>query len=306
MAVHWFSEWGSAIDAALHELPELHHCPDTLLREIFNACTTEKRIALIEQRGVPIAVVPLKFDQHQWRPVTSWNLPRTLFPVSQHLLVPALSALRIPVAIEWWREQESPPEHYAIRSLESEKTRRIAITSEDEAYWRDSGIAVDIRRARRRCAHIRVEINAPGAAEWTINNWGRKWAKNANGPLPLTHELIAVSRYWEPRGRHVTVTLLDGDSIVAGATEFVDDGDLVGLCVYRRQDCGSLPIGTRLFDAVHQFGLSAGMKGHDFGSGFKYMEKWAPQCGSVSRFVVDRPRLFSRRLLRSLISRFTL
>lgn len=56
-----------------------------------------------------------------------------------------------------------------------------------------------------------MEINRPGAAQWAIENSGRRWTGREHDVIPHTTGLMAMARFWEPRGRHVTVSLMDGD-----------------------------------------------------------------------------------------------
>lgn len=296
-SIRWFDRWEPAIEEALRALPELEHCPPELMREVYETSSYRKRIALVQDGRGPLAVVPLKHVDRRWRPITTWILPATLFPARPGEAFTALATLPMPVHVEWWRQPVPPPSHAGIRYRRDTSTHRIACIEEDEAHWRRSGLLNKVRRSRKRCAGLQVEINRPGAARWAIENWGRLWATGAHDCIPHAAALIAMSRFWEPRGRHLTVALMDGDRFAAAATLFILGRDLVGMCNYRDRDYDPLLIGTRLFDAVHQWALANGMASIDFGHGHRYMKDWAPQSGSISEITVRAPRPFPSRLV---------
>lgn len=297
--VHWHDGWHPSLDEALSALPSPELCPPELLREIFEVCTVEKRVALVGELGNPLAVVPLKRAFGMWQPVTTWVLPGTLFPARAGQEIRALAALRMPIFVGWWRQRMPPPDDAAIAQRRDVPAHRLACTEEDEPYWRQTGLLNKVRRARKRCATLRVEVNRPGAAQWTIENWGRSWASEGHACVPDTLERLTVARWWEPHGRHVCVSLLDGDEIAASATAFVQDRDVIGLSVYRRREYDRLLVSTRLFDAVHQWALGSGMALIDFGSDHDYKKEWAPQAGTKSELVVDVPPSFAFRAVRA-------
>ncbi len=301
--MQWFERWHASLDEALSTLPSPELCPSGLLRELFEVCPVAKRIALVEHGGEPLAVVPLKLTGGLWRPVTTWVLPGTLFPARAGQEIRALAALQTPVFVGWWRQRSLPPADPTISQRRDVPAHRLPCVEEDEAYWRKSGVLNKIRRARKRCAGLGVEVNRPGASEWVLEHWGRLWASGNHERVPDTPERLAVARWWEPRGRHVCVSLMDGDEIAAAATVFVQDRDVIGLCNFRRREYDRLLIGTRLFDAVHQWALASGMALIDFGSDHDYKKDWAPEAGTKSELVVEAPPSLPRRAFRAVKTR---
>ena len=297
--VRWYDRWQPSLDEALSALPSPELCPPELLRELFEVCPVQKRVAQLDLAGEPLAVVPLKYTGGIWQPITTWVLPGTLFPARAGHEIRALAALRMPIFVGWWRQSAPPPADATIVQRRDVPAYRLACKEEDEPHWRQSGLLNKVRRARKRCATLRVEINRPGSAQWTIENWGRQWATEGHAYVPDTPERLAVTRWWEPRGRHVCVALLDGDEIAASATVFVQNRDVIGLSVYRRREYDQLLIGTRLFDAVHQWALRSGMDLIDFGSDHDYKKDWAPQAGTKSELVVHVPPSFAFRAVRA-------
>lgn len=304
-AIRWFDEWEPALDDALRELPASGHCPSALLRELFEVSMSQKRIALVHVHDEPLAVVPMKFVHNQWRPLTTWVVPGTLFPARRGEHVRALSVLGTPVFVQWWRHDVPVPSHAAIRDRRDIPAHRLECVEKDEAHWRKTGLLKSVRRSRRRCAHLRTEINRPGAAQWTIEHWGRHWATNGHEFVPGTAELIAVARYWEPRARHVTVSLMDSDEIAAAVTLFVYGRDLIAMCNYRRREYDELMVGTRVLDAAHEWALATGKASIDFGSEHAYLRRWAPESGTVSEFVVATPESWAKKIARAATNRLS-
>jgi CelD/BcsL family acetyltransferase involved in cellulose biosynthesis len=144
-----------------------------------------------------------------------------------------------------------------------------------------------------------VQVNRPDAAEWTIRNWGQKWAGDEDGEISDTGDRLLMARFWEPRGRHATVTLMLDDRFVASAAVFVHGNDIVGLANYREPEFDKLQTGTRLLDAVHHWATDAGYDKHDFGGGHDYKKRWAPEDGSRWQFTVDGHRKGLRALAKS-------
>ena len=306
LRVHWFDDWHDDLDAALGHLPEMDTCPTPLYRElILRRSTVEKRTALVTRGGDPVAVVGLRRDADHWVPVTSWVVPGVVFPVVENQLVPVLMALREPVIVTWWRQPEPPPTHDRIEVLETVATRRIECRGDHETHWVKSKLMKSVRRARRRCEHMNVEVNRPGAAEWTIRNWGRRWAPPGMEILPDTADRVAVAEYWEPRGRHFVISLVDGDRIIASAIVFAHGNHVVGMAFHRESSFDHLQVSTRLIDAVHQWASETGFEKLDIGGGHDYKRRWAPEEGEHHQFMVSTRLRRLEAALRGALSRLT-
>jgi len=302
--VHWFDEWHDDLDAALGHLPEMDTCPTPLYKElILTLSTAEKRTALVTRGGDPVAVVGLRKSDGHWVPVTSWIVPGVVFPVIEDQLIPVLIALQEPVVVAWWRQREPPPPHNRLEILDTASTRRLTCTGDYEAYWRKTKLLKEIRRARRRCHHLTVEVNRPGAAEWTILEWGRAWAPPGAELLPDTGDRVVVARYWEPRGRHFTVSLVDGDRIAASGVVFAHGSHIVGMANCRDSTFDHLGVGNRLLDAVHQWALESGFEKQDFGGGHDYKKRWAPEEGLRYQFTAATRLGLLKKALRHPVKR---
>lgn len=295
LKTHWFDHWHPDLDGALAVLPEMETCPNELYRLIGDPedSLVPKRIALLTDGDQPMAVIALRRELRRWTPVTTWVVPGALFPIDDGNILRALRALRpldAPLFMSWWRQSVAPP--YSLRmTLAALPTYQLELTSDYEALWQETGLMSDIRKARKRCVRFNLEINAPGAAEWTIRSWGQKWATAGLAEQPEMRDKLIVARYWEQRGRHVCLSLRDGDQFIAGDTSFVHGRDLVGLNHYRDEGYGRCGLGNRLLDAATSFAAERDFRYHDFGGGYEYKKQWARQIGTRWQFTFDASRI---------------
>ncbi|HEX7081826.1 MAG TPA: GNAT family N-acetyltransferase [Gammaproteobacteria bacterium] len=291
LRIDWFDRWHPDLDAALATLPEMPMCPHELYRDLVtNRGPVEKRAALVTSGGDPVAVVGVRRDGQRWTPVTTWIVPGSLFPVRDGMLVPVLTAFDVPLFVVWWRQSEAPPESDRFTRLEGVETRRLSVQGNYEAFWKETRLWRRIADARRKCQSLTVAVNVPGAAEWTLMNWGRKWAPEGFDEVPDMRDRLVVARYWEPRGRHFALSLLDGDKPAGAAVMFVHGDHVIGLAYHREPAYEKYSIGTRLIDAVHQWAASEGYEAVDVGGGDRYKEQWAPVGGMRWQFVVAPKR----------------
>lgn len=304
LRVDWFDSWHDDLDAALATLPEMPMCPHELYRELAtNPAPVEKRTALVTLGGDPLAVVGVRREGQRWTPVTTWIVPGSLFPVRDGMLVPALTALDVPLFVSWWRQAVEPPTSDRFKRLECVETRRLSLRGDYEAFWKETRLWGRIKEARRRCRSFTVAVNEPGAAEWALVNWGRKWAPEGFDEVLDVRDRLVIARYWEPRGRHFTISLHDGDKAVGAAVQLVHDDHVIGIAYHREPEYEKHSIGTRLLDAVHQWAASAGYAALDMGGGQQYKEQWAPVGGKRWQFVVTPRRSLASRASSAVLRR---
>lgn len=283
----WFEAWHPDLDAAISALPSMEMCPPDLYRQLaVNRGAGAKRTALVTDRGAPVAVIALRREADHWTPVTTWIVPGVDVPVRDGCLLDALVALEVPVRLAWWRRDSAPPASHLLEDLQGVATHQLTCVGDFEAFWKESGQWRHVQKARKKCSGLTVAVNRPGAAEWTIRSWSRRWAKPDALELPTTDDHLLVARYWEPHGRHVTISLLDGDRIAASDTVLAHGTDIVGLINYRDPAYDELGIGTRMLDATQQWAVAAHYRTHDFGGGFDYKRRWAPPAGMRWTFMV--------------------
>lgn len=310
LEVAWFDRWSSTLDHALDLLPEAETCPHELYRMLAqNETPAPKRTALVTGDDRPVAVVCLRMTGGStWEPVTQWVVPGVVCPAVEGRLLPALAALEVDVVVAWWRMGE-PPHHPSVGCLETTPVHRLRL-SEREEYWRRSSQWKRVAQARRKCADLDVEVNAPGAAEWVIRRWEEKW-RTASSEDPGLGDRILAAQYLERIGRHYTITLAGRERILAGSTNTCHGDTLTAGVLYRDDSVGARPTGVRLIDLAFEVAEDAGLSRMDLGGGHGYKQSWAPADGTRSKFVVaseDRRRRpivrgtagAGRRLLRRL------
>ena len=284
--VTWFDSWQPILDEALQELPEQDNCPHELYRLLMqNPGPTEKRTALVTARGVPVAVAGLrKIGRYQWEPVTQWIIPGIVFPAQPKYLISALEALGSDIWVAWWRMTPPPPPSQLIRYQESTPVYRMRCSDDVEQYWRKNKYFKTIQHKRNRCRDFTLAINSPGSAEWVIKNWDGKWQENPAAVSPSLADRILVAEYLENRNQHYTLSLLDGDTLIGGATNTVHGNDLVAGVIYREPEYDKYGVGVRLIDLVFSFAVENGFETMDIGGGHDYKQKWAPQEGERWQF----------------------
>lgn len=294
LKVTWFDSWHPALDEALRTLPEMEACSHELFRLLIqNPTSVHKRIALITRQGVPIAVAGLRQrGRYSWEPVTQWIIPGAVFPAQSECLIPALEAIRSEVWVAWWRMENSPPPSRLMRYMESTPTYRMRCSDDFEQYWRKNGFFKNIRNMRNRCQDFVLTVNAPGAAEWVIKNWGAKWLDDSALGSPSLSDRILAAKYMESCGRHYTLTLLDQDTPIGGTTNTVHKNDLVAGVLYREPQYERQGVGIRLIDLVFSFAAENGFEMFDMGGGHDYKKQWAPQEGERWWFNISPEPLY--------------
>ena len=294
LKVAWFDAWHPVLDEALDGLPEGEVCPRDLYRLLLqSAGLAPKRTALVTEHDEPVAVVGLRQKERRtWELVTQWATPGFIFPALPHYHLPALEALGIDVWVAWWRMQSPPPHSTQIRSMTTTQTYRLPLTGDYEHYWRENGYFKTVRRVRNRCRDLRLEINAPGAAEWTIRSWEAKW----RGDCPIVDsslpERLLVAEYLEKQGRHFTLTLADQGVRAGGATIMADGKNLVAGVSYRAPHYEHHGVGDRLIDLCFSFGAEHGFEVFDIGGGHEYKKHWARQDGEHYLFDICPEHVF--------------
>lgn len=305
LEVNWFDGWHPALDKALAELPEIETCPHDLFRLLLqNPGSAPKRIALVSERGTPVAVIPLRQLGRQYYEVPTWMIPGAVFPAKPGYLVPALEALGVEVSVAWRRMDSPPPSNKLLRDLKTTPFRMIRFSDEYERYWRDNGHFKTVSNKRNRCRKFNVAINSPGSAEWTIKRAAEKWrddsAKTSRAmPEWAESDWILVADYWEKRKCHYTITLLDQGTLIGGASFMVHRNDAIGGLIYREPSYEWYGIGIRLLDLAISFSAELGLETIDFGGDADYKRHWAPEAGNLWHFKICPEALFRAKQLKS-------
>lgn len=295
LQVTWFRQWNTTLDHALSRLPESDACPHRLFRLLSaNPTGDRKPIALVQEKGVPVAIAALRRTADQrWVPVTHYIVPGSVLPSQPGRLLDAVASLGVPVDLGFWRSQKEPEINEAVRLHWYEPTSGMGVADDWEAYWRKTGRWDAIRKSRRKCSDLSVRINQPGATRSIITAWGQNWGIHEG---EIADRLVAAE-YLESAGRHVSIMLTDSDRQVGGASCFIHDGELVAGVYFRSREYDRFDVGTYIiylaFEMVREFNL----RGFDLGGGQSYKKRYAPirgkklhmrVCGSFMKYQIDR------------------
>jgi len=281
--VQWFNRWHPIIDDALQELPEMDTCPHELFRLLMESrASVPKRIALVTDAGRPVAVVGLRRRQHHWEPIPQGVVPHALAVARDEHLFPALASLKVNLRIPYWQQDQPPPR--CARDVIEIPVHKMDCTVSMEPYWRTTGHLKTIKSARNRTRGFTLEVDAPGAAEWTIKQWADRWGVNRLQTTSTTPDLLVAARFDQSRGRYHSFRLMDGDNPVAGCTFVVYKRELSLVRTIYRLEYNLASPGHRLLELVHDWARIAGYSQIDIGGGQHYKAKTAPESGILSGF----------------------
>jgi hypothetical protein len=153
---------------------------------------------------------------------------------------------------------------------------RIDLRSDFEAYWKESGQMRTVQMARKRTRDFVIEVDGPGAAEWTIRGWAGAWHGRETAS---EDDLVVAADHYSRDGRFHTIRLLDGREPVTGHTWFVDGDALLLITTFTKPEYRQHQAGTRNLDAVFSWAAQAGFRQIDMGVGHEYKRRWAPESG---------------------------
>ena len=133
----YFDDWRPELDEALHSLPEEEILPHELFISLMKASgPVKKKIILVTESGIPVAVVGLKHRWGYWEPVTQWIVPGVLFPVKEGYVYRVLPALGMEVKIALWRWETMPPRMRWMKDFVSSPTHGMRCSEDFETHWR--------------------------------------------------------------------------------------------------------------------------------------------------------------------------
>ena len=273
LKIRWFDEWTAVLSKALEQLPKSTECPDELFVAIMrNPSRARKWIALVTEGDRPVALIGLRSTGlAHWDTIGGGGVsPRFIAHAVDGYLFPALSALGVNVHVS--TQTEPPPEHW-VRRVAAHPVFRIALASDFEAYWRESGQWSGVREARKRTKGLVTEIDGPGAAEWTIRNWAAHWHDSETAS---EDDLVVAAAYYGRIGRFHTVRLLDGVEPVSGHNFFVEGNGLLFVTTFTRPEYRQQRAGVRAQDVAVEWAARTGFQHMDLGVGHEYKRRWAP------------------------------
>jgi hypothetical protein len=293
LKARFFDNWESDLDHALRHLPEHELLSHQAFRALMlsEADRAKRKLALVTDRGEPVAVVGLKNRQGWWEPVTQWIIPGVLFPVkSSDAIAAVLAALQLEIRIGWWRWEIPPPEAGWIKDVVSMPSHGSALDESVEKYWRDTDFFKDVRYFRNRCRGMSLGVNLAGARERTIRSWSAKWSRDGAQELPGLTDRLLITEELEKRGKFFTLSLLDGEAPAAEWNVLVHRGDLVAYLNYRNPKYDRQGAMTHLMDRSITWAIENRFTRIDVGGSYDYKKAWFPVNGLKWEFNV-KPRL---------------
>jgi hypothetical protein len=214
------------------------------------------------------------------------------------MLFPALAALGVDVWTGGWEDAPdgSLPN---VRSAFSLPVYKIDCGKGADVHWRQSGNTRAVQIGRNRTKGFTLEVDARGATEWVVGNWGRQWQHHPSQETTCLEDQLIAARYFQPRGLLHAFRLLHEDEPVAGYIGAVYRKELVLVCGYREAEYERRSVGIRLFDLIIDWAAAAGFAKVDIGGGHAYKAKWAPEDGQRWYFNICPTRLhFAKRAVR--------
>ena len=276
------------MDEALNNLPETEDFPHELFVLLMKASDPSmKKIILVTEGGMPIALVGLKYRWGRWMPVTQWIVPGVLFPAKDGYIFRVLAALGLDVSVALWRWQVLPPPMGWMTDITVTPTYGMSCSEDFEAYWRKSSLLRNIRTHRNRCKGFDLKINNPNSSGLIIKNWDQKWHACQEGShSPDIAERLLAAEYLQERGLHYSLLLLDRDEPVAGITFLIHRNEAVSHHTYRNPQYDWHGVMTRVWDLSFHWAREMGFDGIDLGGSFDYKKPWAPERGEKWEFTV--------------------
>jgi GNAT superfamily N-acetyltransferase len=228
-----------------------------------------------------------------------WRGPineRFAIAASDQHLIPALAATGLNV----WVVSRKEPTHQAVRIATAFPVSKIACQGDaSERYWRASSHWKRLREARNRTRGFAFEIDVPGAAEWVIQNWARKW----NTSDQAESDLLLADDFYRSRGLARVAVLRDGAKFIAGCVLLVHGHEIAPQVNFYSQDYRWHGVMTSLYDHVVRWAGAVGMSAVDFGVSYNpddYKASWAPRADTAWMFNTAPTHLhLARSLVRS-------
>ncbi len=285
-----YESWHAELDEVMACLPEANVLSHEAFKMLMTTGNTAiKKIVLVTEDSVPVAVIGIRERGGFWEPITKWMVPGVIFPAKEGVLGQALYALRHEISIAWWRMPGPPPDIPGMNNVTSEPTHGMSCADDFEAYWKRSSLFKDIRNKRNRCKAFQFKINEPGATEWTIRNWEKKWRTAEMNENPDLQDRLMMAEYLQRNNSYYTFQLYDGAEPVAGATMLIHDNEAVAQYNYRNPEYNRYGVMMHLIDRIFFWVKEKGYAKIDIGGSFDYKEKWAPENGCKWEFEI-RPR----------------
>lgn len=297
LRAHWFDKWHDSLDDALKLLPETETCPHDLFRLLVdNPSPARKRVALITEGDAPLAVIGLRRRNFHWDLISEGILPAGMPPCLPGREVDALSALGLFI---WVNEWERPvPESRFVRFVQHEQIFRVSTRVDLDSYWDAHGNLKAVRKARKRCerlGEVTLEVDEPGAADWTIGQWESAWADHPWAETVAAPDIRAAANFLAARGKHHSFRLLINGRPVAGLNTIVRGTSLVMGNSGRDAEFDRAGTGVHLDELFYRWSAESPYETVDLGGGFDYKTRWSDPDGLRARFSIAPAHLAAAR-----------
>jgi hypothetical protein len=287
MNVRWFDAWDDALDAALQAVPEMESCPQELYRVIATTRSrAEKRFALVGEGSAPVAVVALRRRHRHWQLVCDGVVPYAAAPAAEGRLWDALSELGVYLRLVEW---PGPlPSAKNVRFPEIHPNYAVSTRIDFDAHWAKKGNKDWLRKMRNRTSRlgtVELEVDAPGAATWTIEQWHEKFEGDEMGETLTTEDALAATEWCVGHGRMRSFRLLIDGRPVAGMNMFVHGTTMATTHSYSDPAFAQAGVGVHLHELMFRWAASSPYERVDMGCG-DYKGRWADESGIRTSFAI--------------------
>ncbi len=298
--VRWFEAWVPELEDALLQLPQPHpYSRETYRLLCEGPFERDHRIALVEDRGGPMAVVGIaRAASLAWEVVTSEVLPGDPFPMRAGSFEPAARALGVELACSLW-DSAIDPDHVGA-DVVVRKTSHRARAGEIRENWSKKHRRT-LKQAQTRCAGFRLEVNAPEGANWVPRKFYEKWDMSQVGFAGY----VRFCQHLLDRGELQVIRLFDDQKPIGGQVSVVMGGTMYMIEIHREDGYEWHGLGNRLIEITVESGIERGdVEWFDFDADHSYYKtKWAPEGGSVDYLCFRPRRIKAVRKLAALINR---
>ena len=299
MNVRWFDAWDDELDRALEALPEMESCPHDLYRLL--ATTTSrapKRFALVTESGRSVSVVALRGRHRHWQLVCDGVVPYAAAPAADGKLWAALGSLGVYLRVVEW--PGSLPRARNVRFPEVMPNYAISTRIDFDEHWAKKGNRDWMRKMRNRTTKlgaIEFEIDAPGAARWTIERWDEKFAGDELGETLTTEDALAATEHLMQAGRMRSFRLLIDGRPAAGMNMFIHGSTMATTHSYSDPTFAQAGVGVHLHELMFRWAATSPYDRVDMGCG-AYKGKWADEAGIRTSFAIAPAHLAFARTAR--------
>jgi hypothetical protein len=261
-----------------------------------NPSHARKRLALVTDGEDPVAVVGLRRRNLHWDLITEGVVPAGLPPCEPGREIDALSALGLFV---WVNEWEAPvPASRRVHFVQHEGVYRVSTRIDLDAFWREHHNTRRLRKAANRCSRlgeVSMEVDAPGAATWTIDRWEERWSGHDWSETVAAEDIRAAAAYLQPLGRYHSFRLLIDGRPAAGINASVRGAMLVIANSGRDRAFDRVSAGVHLDEHIFRWATESPYNCVDLGGGFDFKALWSDATGVRARFSIAPAHLTAAR-----------